>query len=106
MTDKINPEYYKRGGLESIEVMERKLTEEQFIGALKGNQYKYWDRRGFKQSDSLSDIEKLENRIEECDKQIWYTEREKKVYLDKLAKLKSSPVMPDEWIEDSLHDED
>ena len=80
MGDKVNPEHYKRGGLETIDIMRKKLTKEEFIGKMKGDQYKYLDRRGYKETEGLSELQKLENNVTECNKQIWYTEKEKEVY--------------------------
>lgn len=42
--DKINPEHYKTGGIETIDFIQAKLTEEQFKGYLTGNVIKYISR--------------------------------------------------------------
>lgn len=105
MTDKINPEHYKRGGLETIEILEKKLTKEEFIGAMKANQQKYLDRRGYKEIENLSEIELLYQNIIECDKQSWYTEKEKQSYLKSISEVEAR-IKSDEWIDDPLHDED
>ena len=105
MSDAINPDHYKIGGIETFDVIKAKSTTEELIGYCKGNNRKYLDRRGHKQSVNLSEIEKLKNRIEECDKQAWYLEKEKQIYTEQLAKLSSPKLMPDEWIEYPLHDE-
>jgi hypothetical protein len=39
--DKINPDHYKVGGLEVIDILAAKLSEEEFRGFLKGNIIKY-----------------------------------------------------------------
>lgn len=112
MSDKINPDYYKRGNIESIEVLENKLSPEQYIGALRGNQYKYWDRRGHKDTENLDEVGYFEKCIEECDKQNWYCSKEKEYYvkerlkaIEKRERLKSS-THTNEWIDDPLVDED
>ena len=106
MSDPINPDHYKVGGIETFDIIKAKMTEEEVIGYCKGNNRKYLDRRGHKQSKDLTELEKLKNRIEECKKQRWYLDREEEIYADKLSRLMSPPVTPDEWIEDPLHDED
>ena len=52
-----NPEHYNQGGIECIDAIEAMLSEEEFIGYLRGNSQKYrwrfrykkWNRR-FKKS--------------------------------------------------------
>jgi len=157
MADKINPEHYKRGGLETIDIMKKKLTPEEYIGKMKGDQYKYLERRGYKETEGLSELQWNENcAVEcrkqmwytekeltpeeyigkmkgdqykylerrgyketeglselqwnencavECRKQMWYTEKELNVYLENIAAIKAK-VQSDEWIDDPLHDED
>lgn len=106
MSDAINPDHYKIGGIETFDVIKAKSTEEELIGYCKGNNRKYLDRRGHKQNGNLSEIDKLKNRIEECDKQAWYLQKERDIYLAKLAKLQSPAIMPDIYIDDPLVDED
>jgi len=105
MADKINPEHYKRGGLETIDIMKKKLTPEEYIGKMKGDQYKYLERRGYKETEGLSELQWNENCAVECRKQMWYTEKELNVYLENIAAIKAK-VQSDEWIDDPLHDED
>ncbi len=105
MSDKINPDHYKRGGLETIDIMKKKLSTEEFIGKLKGDQYKYLDRRGHKETEGLSEHEKLLAKVIDCEKQAWYTEKEKQVYLEGIAEIQAR-IKDDEWIDDPLHDED
>lgn len=50
--------YYDAGGLEAIEVIKAKLTQDQYIGYLLGNQLKYSQRANFKGSFDR-DIEKV-----------------------------------------------
>lgn len=53
--------YYDAGGIETIEIIKAKLTKEQFIGFLLGNQIKYACRMNFKgkgPADRLRDAEK------------------------------------------------
>jgi hypothetical protein len=106
MSDPINPNHYKIGGIETFDVIKAKSTQEEVIGYCKGNNRKYLDRRGHKQSSDLTEVDKLKNRIEECRKQRWYLDKEEEIYVEELAKLTSPRNMPDEWIEDPLHDED
>ena len=44
MSDKINPDHYKEGGIECIDYLRAKLTPEEFRGFLKGNAMKYLSR--------------------------------------------------------------
>jgi len=113
MSDPINPDHYKRGGLETIEIMKKKLTPEEFRGKCKGDQYKYLDRRGYKVEKDVDEETWLRNCIQECDKQNWYCDAEKQSYQERLnqileqkARRHGSPVIDEDWIEDSLHDED
>ena len=39
--DKINPDHYKRGNIEAIEAIKESMTEEAYLGYLKGNILKY-----------------------------------------------------------------
>lgn len=39
--DAINPDHYKTGGLEVIDILKAKLSPEEFRGFLKGNSLKY-----------------------------------------------------------------
>jgi len=61
--DKINPDYYKSGGLEVIDILENKLSKEQYIGYLRGNIFKYL----FRYQDK--------NKGEDLEKAKWYLER-------------------------------
>ena len=97
MEDKINPEHYKSGGIETIEYMQAKMSKEEFYGYIKGNALKYISREGLK-SDKLTD------KIDDCKKAIWYLEQMIKVHQSEIAVLEAK-VKEDEWIEDSLHDE-
>ncbi len=46
MTDQINPDHYKQGGIECIDAIEAALTPEEFRGYCKGNIIKYtWRER-------------------------------------------------------------
>ncbi len=105
MADKINPEYYKRGGLETIDIMKKKLTPEEYIGKMKGDQYKYLERRGYKEAEGLSKLQWLESCVVDCQKQNWYTDKEMESYLEQIAEI-NAKVQLEEWIDDPLHDED
>jgi len=90
MKDMINPDHYKVGGIETIDVIKAKLGDN-YKYYIKGNLIKYAERLGNKDEWS-----------QELRKISWYA-------LDlanELDKKKASPITPDEWIEDPLHDED
>ena len=97
MSDSINPEHYKKGGIETIEYLEAKMTSEEFYGFIKGNALKYISREGLK-SDKLTD------KIDDCKKAIWYLEQMIKVHQKEIAVLEAK-VKQDKWIDDELHDE-
>lgn len=44
MPDNINPDHYKGGGIETIDILRAKLSPEEFRGFLKGNAIKYLTR--------------------------------------------------------------
>tara|TARA_R110000803_G_scaffold49183_2_gene102194 strand:- start:699 stop:995 length:297 start_codon:yes stop_codon:yes gene_type:complete len=98
MADNINPEHYKAGGIETIEYLKAKLSNAEYYGYLKGNAMKYISREGLK-SDRLLD------KIEDCRKAQWYIEEMVKVHQTEIAVMEAK-IKEDEWIEDSLHDED
>ena len=50
--------YYDQGGIETLDIIQAKLTPEEFIGYLKGNGIKYMCRMGWK-GDELRDAEKV-----------------------------------------------
>lgn len=57
--DNVNhPAHYKTGGIETIEIMQAKLTTEGFEGYLTGNILKYITRYKFK--NGLEDLRKAE----------------------------------------------
>ena len=43
-----NPEHYNQGGIECIDAMKAMLTDEEFIGFLRGNSFKYRWRYRYK----------------------------------------------------------
>jgi hypothetical protein len=90
MSDMINPDHYKVGGIETIDVIKAKLGDN-YKFYVKGNLMKYSERLGNKDAWS-----------QELRKIAWYALD----LADELDKKKSSPVMPTEWVEDPLHDED
>ena len=59
MTKDEKSTYYDAGGIETIDIIKAKLTEEQFKGWLLGNCIKYSGRANFK-GTFQRDIEKLE----------------------------------------------
>lgn len=58
MSDNINPDHYKTGGIEVIEYMAAKMSKEQFEGYLLGNIIKYTSR--FQHKNGLEDLRKAE----------------------------------------------
>ena len=51
MAEQINPDHYKRGGVECIEAIKASMSDEAFQGYLKGNVVKYvwrWPLKGEK----------------------------------------------------------
>ena len=67
-TDKINPEHYKTGGIETFDYLKAKLTAEQLKGFCKGNIIKYITRADQK------------NKKEDLEKAKWYLEKLIKEY--------------------------
>jgi hypothetical protein len=63
MSDPINPNHYKQGGLESIDAIKAFMSEEAFKGFLKGNCQKYLFR--YEQKNGIEDLKKCQ----------WYLER-------------------------------
>jgi|TARA_R100000541_G_scaffold640_3_gene4081 hypothetical protein len=98
MKDNINPEHYKSGGIETIEFIEAKMSKDEFYGYMKGNALKYISREGLKSV-------KITDQIDDIDKAIWFLEYMKKTKQTEIAVLEAK-AKEDEWIEDSLHDED
>lgn len=62
--DAVNPDHYKRGGIESIDYIQAKLSPEEFAGYCRGNMLKYLSRLGHK-----------DEAAQEMRKAIWYGER-------------------------------
>mgnify|MGYP006406093567 FL=1 len=95
MSDKINPEHYKIGGIETIDYIKAKLTPEEYLGYLKGTQIKYRARIGYKEGeDAISDIDKMD----------WYRDKEKEIYIAEQQDIKTKVML--EMQEQELHDED
>ena len=59
-----NPKHYTVGGLDTISIMEAKLTKSELNGFLRGNVLKYITRGGHK-DDTLKDYKKAQ----------WYLDR-------------------------------
>lgn len=97
MSDTINPEHYKSGGIETIEYIRAKMTKEEFYGYIKGNVMKYVSRVD-KKSDKLLD------KIDDLKKAQWYIERMIQVHQEEIAVLEAK-MRQDEWIDDELNDE-
>lgn len=47
-------DYYDVGGIETIDIIESKLSKEQFAGFLRGNVLKYLCRAGYKSGSSAT----------------------------------------------------
>ena len=62
--DMVNPDHYKVGGIEAIDYLQAKLSEEEFAGYCRGNALKYLSRAGHK-----------DDAAQEYRKAIWYIER-------------------------------
>jgi len=97
MSDSINPEHYKSGGIETIEYIRAKMSKEEFYGYIKGNVMKYVSRVD-KKSDKLLD------KIDDLKKAQWYLERMIQVHQEEIAVLEAK-MRQDEWIDDELNDE-
>jgi len=52
--------YYDKGGIETIDIIAAKLTEEQFDGFLLGSALAYLCRCNFKHDDKARDVEKAQ----------------------------------------------
>lgn len=70
--ENINPNHYKSGKIEVIDVIEDQLTEEEYLGFIKGLVMKYVMRSNMK------------NGLEDLEKAKWYLERLSKYYKDRL----------------------
>tara|TARA_R110000803_G_scaffold80261_5_gene146057 strand:- start:4768 stop:5178 length:411 start_codon:yes stop_codon:yes gene_type:complete len=71
-TEEVNhPDHYTAGGIEVIDILEAKLTPEEFKGYLKGNCLKYLLRAEHK--GGVTDIRKMQ----------WYSERLEATYMPK-----------------------
>lgn len=67
--DLINhPPHYNRGPMECIDIIEMRLTPEQFVGYLKGQQIKYDYRDGTKGGE--------DSQLSDAKKKAWYANRE------------------------------
>jgi hypothetical protein len=97
MSDTINPDHYKHGGIETIEYIRAKMSKEEFYGYIKGNAMKYISRVD-KKSDKLLD------KIDDLKKAQWYIERMIQVHQEEIAVLEAK-MRQDEWIDDALNDE-
>jgi len=64
--DNVNhPKHYVQGGIETIDVIESRLTKEEFVGYLKGSKMKYDLRYPFKCSveEDLAKSEWFKNKL-------------------------------------------
>lgn len=69
----INPTHYRSGNIEVIDIIEDQLTEEEYLGFIKGLVMKYVMRSNMK------------NGLEDLEKAKWYLERLSKYYKDRLT---------------------
>ena len=106
MSDAINPDHYKKGGIETFDVIKAKQTQEETIGYCKGSQRKYLDRRGLKNAIKSERLAWAKQCKEECCKQKWYLDEEEKIYDEIIAEEKATPIYPDELMTSGLDDED
>ena len=67
-----NPEHYNKGDIECIDAMKAMLTQEEFVGFLRGNSFKYRWRYTYK--DGEQDLKKAR----------WYEDKLLKVYENNL----------------------
>lgn len=79
-SDRINPDYYKQGGMEPYEYLKMKLTPDQYEGWLLGDLIVYLSSYNFKH-DSLGQIEDIK-------KASWY--------LEKLIEFREKGLFPHE----------
>jgi hypothetical protein len=66
MSDNVNhPKHYNIGGLETIDIIESRLTREEFVGYLKGSKMKYDLRYPFKGNveEDLAKSEWFKNKL-------------------------------------------
>lgn len=78
MTDNVNhPAHYTSGGIETIDYMEAKSTDEEFCGHLRLTTIKYLSRAGLK-----------DDEIEDLEKAAWYLNR----LIQKLKKMQRDKV--------------
>jgi hypothetical protein len=56
--DRVNPDHYKVGGIETIDYMQAKMGKEQFEGYLLGNVIKYTSR--FQHKNGIEDLKKAQ----------------------------------------------
>lgn len=71
--DAINPEHYKKGGIECVDAIKASMSDLEFQGYLKGNVLKYMWR--FRHKKGVEDLQKAE----------WYNKR-------LIDELKANPV--------------
>lgn len=70
-SDKINPDHYKFGGIETIDYLKAKMTPEELVGYLKGNIIKYLSRANKKNESPSEDYQKAQwymNKLVEVSK--------------------------------------
>ena len=76
MTDMVNnPDHYNQGDIECIDAIRAMLTDEEFIGYLRGNSLKY--RWRFRYKNGIEDLRKAE----------WYEKKLLKTFANALISL-------------------
>ncbi len=58
MESKINPNYYRKGRMELMDIMKELMTPEEVSGFLKGNIFKYVYR--YEEKNGIEDLQKAE----------------------------------------------
>ena len=76
--DKINPDHYKVGGIETFDILKAKLSPTQLAGFCKGNVIKYVTRSDHK------------NKVEDLKKAKWYLDK----LIDELSADPYNGVVP------------
>ena len=98
MTDKINPDHYKKKTIETIEAIKSQLTDAEFIGYLKGSIMKYIARMGIK-------VPTLVGAREDVAKAHWFVEYLLKTLTDLIKKHQKDPNrdLTDEELDELLN---
>ena len=99
LATQVGGDHYLKLEIQPWEVMRAWMTPEEYRGYQKGVILAYIGREHLKNGDE--DILKAADHMQELVNFIQSQQKEKEE-----KRKQSSPVTPDEWIEDPLHDED